>query len=485
MIFQLVLLATLITVISSQRFSNYDPDGECCEDYCLTTDDDRRQVKQFSSKTSYEFVKEKQDEKYYSIPNCEPVKFWMLSRHGTRLPSVNEIRKFRDLDNLVSEIMRNYYDRKTKPDKGSLCEQDINLLKNWRWRNNITESEEQYLTLQGYQELQYNARHYQQAFPRLLNNIYTPEHYKFRYTDTERTNTSYRAFVAGLFGHNAADRISIPPIPVPDTLLKPYDQCSTWKNNDQDANNPNSEVAKFLKSSEFQKLIGDVSKRLGFKYSLDANQIETIWDMCRYEQAWSITNLSPWCIAFTPRQVTLLEYKEDLKYYYKAGYGRMLNSKIPCELFKDLITHFDSTANPKVAAYFSHSDLINTFVVALKAFKDDSPLRADNFDAMKNRKWQTSKIDPFAANIIAVKYNCPNQAQVDKMTMFINGRPINFNWCSVGLCDMAKFKENYKEFIENDCSKYYCDMSAGHSINMSISLLSVSIAALFFTKYVL
>lgn len=44
--------------------------------------------------------------------------------------------------------------------------------------------------------------------------------------------------------------------------------------------------------------------------------------------------------AFTQNQVKILEYLEDLKYYYKTGYGLDINTKIGCPPIKDMIEKF-------------------------------------------------------------------------------------------------------------------------------------------------
>lgn len=42
-------------------------------------------------------------------------------------------------------------------------------------------------------------------------------------------------------------------------------------------------------------MIGDISQRLGFKFALKVKQVKTIFDMCRYEQAWNLDRPSAWC----------------------------------------------------------------------------------------------------------------------------------------------------------------------------------------------
>lgn len=73
-------------------------------------------------------------------------------------------------------------------------------------------------------QMQNIARRYQQIIPTLLTETYSPESFHFRYmnrTSDYRTNSSTRAFVAGLFGENEATRVIYADIPDTDWLLRP------------------------------------------------------------------------------------------------------------------------------------------------------------------------------------------------------------------------------------------------------------------------
>lgn len=70
------------------------------------------------------------------------------------------------------------------------------------------------------------------------------------------------------------------------------------------------------------------------------DSILTMYDMCRYEKAWTVTQLSPWCAVFSKEELHVLEYREDLYYYYKAGYGREINARLGCTLLQDMMNHF-------------------------------------------------------------------------------------------------------------------------------------------------
>lgn len=190
-----------------------------------------------------------------------------------------------------------------------------------------------------------------------------------------------------------------------DYLIRPYDYCSDYKKHEKDAKkSKDSEYVKFIESEFYKKALSEISNRLGFKYTLSAKQVDDIWDMCRYDQAWELERESSWCVSFTPEHVKVLEYAEDLKYYYKAGYGYDLNEKLMCSTVQDLLQFIQRNDSRKVFAYFGHASGIQLLVTALGFGRDRQTLRADNYFEMSNRKWRTSVLSPFASNLAVVSY---------------------------------------------------------------------------------
>lgn len=59
---------------------------------------------------------------------------------------------------------------------------------------------------------------------------------------------------------------------------------------------------------------------------------------------------------------------------------------------------------PKVVAYFGHSAILQLLLTALVAIKDNETLRADNYQKLMRRKWRSSEVCPFAANLAVIKY---------------------------------------------------------------------------------
>lgn len=109
-------------------------------------------------------------------------------------------------------------ERRTKPDVGPLCDEDLELLRYWKFDGNITDDKANILTTQGWEDIKFLAIHFQSAFPNLLENIYSPPKYQFKYTTSDRTNDSLKAFLEGLFGDHAYDHI-VTPQPLKDDLL--------------------------------------------------------------------------------------------------------------------------------------------------------------------------------------------------------------------------------------------------------------------------
>ncbi|XP_039965091.1 multiple inositol polyphosphate phosphatase 1 [Bactrocera tryoni] len=435
------------------------------DDYCFGKDTERPQTRHFTSKTAYQIIKGTNMEKEYLVPGCKATKIWILHRHGTRLPTVSTIQKAPRLEILRDEIVKNYRVRRTKPDTNALCLEDLTLLSMWKWNASITIDQEQFLTPQGYEDLKGTAKTYQRFYGDVLNKNYNNSHYKFRHTDTQRTTESFKAFVEGLFGVN--NTVQPEPIPEQDLLLRPYDYCESWKAHDYSG--INSESYKFKHSAVWNKTIEEISKRLGFQYPLESSDVELMWDMCRYEQAWQVDRISAWCAVLTSEQVTILEYEDDMKYYYKLGYGYEENTRLNCRAAQDMLTHLNSETTPNVVAYFAHTSGVQTLLAALGIAKDNTPLTAANYNR-SDYKWRTSNLDPFASNFIAVKYEC-NDNMPDKAIFFLNQNAVELDWCDGSLCDWPEVLKQYQSLYTADCSNFYCAGASAVSIVTSLSLL--------------
>lgn len=287
----LCVVLYLAASVKSEKFFGTRADDTCCEDYCYSADLLTPQHLRMNTKTPYQLAKGSEDVK---IPvGCTPSKFWLLARHGTRLPTKSKIDKLPVLPQYQAEILDNYA-KGNKPAVGALCDADLNLLSNWKWDSNITMEKDGHLTVQGWNDLKGLGEYFKTQFPSLFGE-YSEDKYFFRYTTSQRTEASFKGFVAGLFGEGAFERVASIVSPERDTLLKPYEHCPLYTEYDDALSEPTSEVSKFESGELFMKMVKDVSTKAGYATALDADTVDLMFQMCFYELGWDLTQRSPWC----------------------------------------------------------------------------------------------------------------------------------------------------------------------------------------------
>lgn len=195
-----------------------------------------------------------------------------------------------------------------------MCQQDFNLISAWRFDPNITVEIEQFLHVAGWNEAKNLIQRYQRAFPTLLPPIYNRNRFTFRNTDRQRTQATVRAIADGLFGHNEYQQVFVEPLPNPDRLLRPHDGCPLY-----DAVSDNTvQRGLWQNGNDFQTMMTQVNDKLGLlgNQRLTARQTRTLWEICNFEQLWDYSTPAPFCGVFSPHNNLMLEYFEDLDYYY-------------------------------------------------------------------------------------------------------------------------------------------------------------------------
>lgn len=165
-----------------------------------------------------------------------------------------------------------------------------------------------------------------------------------------------------------------------------------------------TEPDNFRDTTIYKNLVKDVSSRLGYDDKLKGSKIRTMYKCCRYDNAWNVDELSPWCSIFTPDQIKVLSYADDLKHFYKTGPGAEINDNVACPLVADFIRHIDST-DDRTFVMFSHSSSMGLFFNALGIGHGDGTLTSKNYEQfIDERNFRTARILPFAANFAVVKY---------------------------------------------------------------------------------
>lgn len=158
----------------------------------------------------------------------------------------------------------------------------------------------------------------------------------------------------------------------------------------------------------------------------------------------------------------MLDYYEDLLYYHTKSYGSKLNTNLACSTVIDMFEKLNSKNSSKVNAYFVHSTLIYLLLTTLDVMRPyDVELRADNYEQMhQRRKFKSSELVPFSANLAAIKFQC---RATKKIMFLLNQRPLELSWCSRGLCSWTETKRRFQSTLKH-CKENFCQYSSGRKV---------------------
>ncbi|CAG2056294.1 unnamed protein product [Timema podura] len=381
------------------------------------------------------------------IEGCQPVRAWLMVRHGTRYPGHSAIVKMRQtLPKIREHIIAAY-----KDGKGSLCTDEILYFENWKPQ--VEDPDHKRLAHEGEDEMVDLAERFQIRFPNIFEENYVNDSFKFQYTASQRTSESARYFTVGLFGKKDSKNVWFPEALHQDPILRFYKSCQRWKI--QVDKNPESliERFKFENGPEMKAAAIDINKRLGLNGILDIDAIYLMYITCSFETAWDRVNGSPWCAAFSEENLKVFEYSEDLEYYWIDGYGFNITHRMACPALRDMMLYLmtgqtpNKKSSPKAVVYFSHSGAMLKMLSHLGLYKDNLTLLHDNYHMMEDRRWKVSNIDCFGSNLAFVLFRCKDG---DKVLTYHQERSIVLPGCPLDdLCPLSTLKNIYHDSLYN------------------------------------
>ncbi|XP_015838212.1 multiple inositol polyphosphate phosphatase 1 [Tribolium castaneum] len=373
--------------------------------------------------------------------DCKAVKLWAMVRHGTRNPNVKLIERMNTrLVEIRDAILENFPEG-----NGEINNFDLDLFRGWSPK--LEANDEKKLTHEGEDEMVLLAERLQSRFPGILTSVYSDSAFKFKFTATQRTKKSAQAFAAGLFGRNVVKDISFPEPLKKDPILRFYKLCNKWRK--EVSKNPKAleERTKFENSATMTKTIEGINKRLGFDNEFDFSDVHAMYMTCAFETAWNKRKRSPWCSVFSNDDFKVMEYAEDLKYYWIDGYGHELTYKQACPALTNMIEFFQTNESlPKSTVYFTHSGTLLKMLAHLELYKEEKHLLADDYDKNSDRNWKVSQIDSFGTNLIFILFDCQGRKKV--LTMHQEDI-VRLQSCpNSDLCDFDTFINYYNKDLE-------------------------------------
>lgn len=355
----------------------------------------------FSSKTRYH---QERNVSFQVPENCEPLHISMVLRHGTRYPSLNDVKKIDKMLKVVEVALNS----------STLQIGDLRL----PWQNTFSHTNDKLLVSVGEEEMYNIAKELMRRFPSLLSHPYEPQKFDFISTGTTRAAQSAMAFAFGLFegrgqlGTSRFQSVAILSSAIDnDPLLRFFDVCPKYLARVVENKTSLHEYKTFKQGEEMRNVLQKVSNKLKFKSgALSEEDLVGMYTACMFEVAVHKRE-NTWCELFDAEDLLVLDYMSDLKHYWKRGYGYPINYKISCPLLErivNLLKNATELSEDRLhsAFMFAHGETLQPLYALLELFKDKEQLRANNFLKQLDRKYRISRIAPFGANIAFVLYKC-------------------------------------------------------------------------------
>ncbi|KAK6227750.1 hypothetical protein SCA6_000090 [Theobroma cacao] len=411
-----------------------------------------------STVTRYSAVKDIVDDSFLpsDIPDgCTPIHLNLVARHGTRTPTKKRMRELEKLAAHVQELLK---DAKEK----NLSLQKVPAwLQKWEspWKGKLTGGE---LDIKGEEEMYQLGIRVRERFPDIFNEEYHPDVYPIKTTQVPRASASAVAFGMGLFsgkgslgpGRHRAFAVTSESR-ASDLVLRFFDCCQTYK----DFRKNHGPAVDNLKEPILTEITSALARRYEFNFT--RQDISSLWFLCKQETSLlDITDQA--CSLFSPTEVALLEWTDDLEVFILKGYGKSLNYRMGVPLLKDVVQSMEEAIKAKednqapgsyekARLRFAHAETVVPFSCLLGLFLEGSDFqRIQKEEPLglppkppQNRNWRGSTVAPFAGNNMLVLYSCPaNSSSKYFVQVLHNEHPTRMPGCGgTDFCPFEVFEE--------------------------------------------
>lgn len=408
-----------------------------------------------STVTTYDVVKDIVKASANSTPDgCTPIHLNLVARHGTRSPTK---KRMRELDKLASHLEELIKDAE---EQNLSLEKVPSWLRGWKspWRGKLKGGE---LIRKGEEELYNLGIRIRERFPELFEEEYHPDVYPIKASQVPRASASAVAFGMGLlsekgslgparqraFAVTSESRAS-------DIILRFHDCCGNYK------------VFRKRQEPAVDKLkepvLDEITSALVSRYGLNFTRqdVAMLWFLCKQEASvLDITDQA--CGLFSPYEVALLEWTDDLEMFILKGYGNSINYRMGVPLLEDVVQSMEEAIKAKEEKHapgsyekarlrFAHAETVVPFSCLLGLFLDGSefqkiqreePLELPS-KPPQSRNWRGSTVAPFAGNNMLVLHSCPANSESKYFVQVLhNEHPILMAGCGSDFCPFEEFKE--------------------------------------------
>ncbi|KAJ8013995.1 hypothetical protein DPEC_G00035630 [Dallia pectoralis] len=377
------------------------------------------------------------------LEECREIHLTAIIRHGTRYPTSRNVQKMRDMHQLVQNAP-----------EGKSWVREVRQWKMW-----YTEEMDGRLVQKGVLDHQHLAIRLSKLFPLLLSKRNLQDgHIRFMTSSKHRCVNSTMSFYEGLVKLWDIKDEEL-DFKVNDTLMRFFDHCARFVETVGKNQSAMAEVDKFISSAFMEGVQKKMADRLQVPFSnVTSDMAQASFYLCAYEFAIKTIN-SPWCQLLDTEDALVLEYANDLKQFWKRGYGQDINSKSSCVLFHDVFSRLDRVASEirsgsdvteAVTIQVGHAETLLPLLTLLGFFKDSMPLTSSSYVKQRQRAFRTSKISPYAANLVLVLYDCSGDLRLQAV---LNEKPLAFPGLSVhqgveGPPLYQDVREHYRDLLQ-------------------------------------
>ncbi|KAG8380881.1 hypothetical protein BUALT_Bualt06G0062800 [Buddleja alternifolia] len=386
---------------------------------------------------------------------CKPIHLNLVARHGTRAPTKKKMKELEALATRLEVLLEN-----VKEQKSSVQNIPAWL---WEWKSPWTGKHKGgELISEGENELYQLGIRTREKFPELFHEDYHPDVYPIKATQVSRASASAVAFGMGLFsnrgnlgpGRNRAFAVTSESR-ASDIMLRFHDCCQNYK-----AYRKSREPAiDKLKEPVLNEITQKLVKRWGLNFTL--RDVSSLWFLCKQEAS-LLNTTDQACALFSPTEVGLLEWTDDLEAFILKGYGNALNYRMGVPLLEDVIQSMEQAIKAKedglvpgsyemARLRFAHAETLLPFSCLIGLFLNgpefeqilrEEPLQPPPKPPQK-RKWRGSTVAPFAGNNMLVLYSCPTNNSSNYFVQVLhNEHPISLPGCeNSDFCPFEVFKE--------------------------------------------
>ncbi|KAF7649824.1 hypothetical protein LDENG_00135410 [Lucifuga dentata] len=346
---------------------------------------------------------------------CSPVHLTAVIRHGSRYPTAKNIRRIHKL----SELIRAQSSRRSEE-----------IHRDWSmW---YTEDMDGELVEKGRYDLRHLARRLSLLFPSLLSEENVKQQkIRFLSSSKRRCVASVEAFQQGLQQHWGHQDVQYNH-QVNDELMRFFERCRGYVEGVENNRTALAEVEKFKRGEEMEGVRRRMAEHLGLPpHRLTPDLVEAAFFLCSYELSIR-SHHSPWCFLFDENDAKVLEYKSDLKQYWKRSHGHVISSLSSCPLFHHVFRTLDRAGRPRrtdealpepASIQVGHAETLLPLLSLLGLYKDQTAPKAHNYNTQHGRSFRTSRIVPYAANLLFVLYDCQRGP---RLQLLLNEMPVQF-----------------------------------------------------------